>query len=184
MASCRRCGVSLPGRRQKCDACKAAAASGAVEEPTYVEPDPPEEAPDPTPAGLRSRGRALWSSLGVEVGTLHGELALEACRMADRLDELDRIVAGKGVLQLMKFRLDPDWWDGDGNQHVHVKVGFQSVLAEARQQQATFKALLVELAELAEGTPAAPTGQPAEPPPMSGLDQLAARRAEREQAAR
>lgn len=185
MASCRRCGVSLPGRRQKCDACKAATAKEAPQTDPSVDPDPPTETPDPVPAGLRARGRALWASLGLEVGTLHGELALEACRMADRLDELDRIVAGKGVLQLMKFRLDPDWWDGDGNQHVHVKVGFQSVLSEARQQQATFKTLLVELLEAAaQGAPAAPTGQPAEPPPMSGLDQLAARRAEREQAAR
>lgn len=184
MAACRRCGEQLPGRRQKCDACRAATAKGPTQaaEPTE---EFPSEVTTPVPAGLHARGRALWSTFGLEPGTPAGELALEVCRAADRLDELDRIVAGKGVLQLMRFRLDPDWWDDEGDRHVHVKVSFQSVLSEARGQQANFAALVAGLrAAIAEqGEKPGGTG-PTRPAPVSALDQLAARRAEREQASR
>jgi hypothetical protein len=55
------------------------------------------------------------------------------------------VIAGKGVLNLMQFRLGQPWWDDDREEHVHVTVGFQSVLAEARQQSIALKNLLVEL---------------------------------------
>jgi hypothetical protein len=94
--------------------------------------------------------------LGQSLATPAGQLALEACRTADRLDELDSVIAGKGVLNLMQFRTRSNgWWDDEGDHHVHIEVGFQSVLAEARQQQATFKALLVELG--LKSTPAQPS---------------------------
>jgi hypothetical protein len=136
-------------------------------------PDEPEsQAPGaPFPDGLHARGRLLWTALGQSLDTSAGQLALEACRTADRLEELDSVIAGKGVLNLMQFRTRGDgFWDADGDQHVHIEVGFQSVLAEARQQQATFKALLVELGM--KSTPARPASQSASP-----LDQLARRRA-------
>ncbi|HSV41498.1 MAG TPA: hypothetical protein VLI04_22230 [Nocardioidaceae bacterium] len=187
MAECR-CGAALAGRRRVCDACKAKPRKPAVPDSAAdvaAEPELPPTAP--VPAGLHPRGRALWDSLGQPQGTAAGELALEACRMADRLNELDRIIAGKGVLQLMKFRLDSVDWDETGEERIHVTVGFQAVLAEARHQQVALKDLLKEMraaAAAAQITPADSGEQsssgasPAEP---SGLDQLAARRAGREQ---
>lgn len=64
--------------------------------------------------------------------------------MADRLDELDRIIQGKGVLRLMRFRLEDVFEDADEKRTV-VEVKFNSVLAEARQQQNVLKQLLVAL---------------------------------------
>lgn len=136
MARCSRCGQDdLPPRRRVCDDCKASPRVSAPAE---------EIAPTPRPAGLRVRGSALWDSLDRPLDTAAGALALEACRIVDRLDDLDRIIAGKGVLDLMRFRLNPDWWDDDG-QHVQVTVKFDSVLAEARQQAGRLTALLDKL---------------------------------------
>lgn len=206
MAKCRRCAVPLEGRRQLCDSCKSAR-PGTAETVAHrkarktakpkspdatetAQADPADDAPHPAPDGLKVRGRQLWSSLDAETGTAYGDLALEACRMADRLEELDRIIAGKGVLQLMKFRLEDIHWDAKGDEHVHIKVGFQSVLMEARLQQATFKDLIKELramkaAALPRGAAAAPAapaaGVPAEPQ-ATGLDEFSQRRAQRVQA--
>ncbi len=90
------------------------------------------------PEGLHERGAALWASLGQKAGTPAGDLALEASRTADRLDELDRIIHGKGVLNLLSFRLSLNFTEGD-ERTVNVKVGFADVMAEARQQQMAFK---------------------------------------------
>lgn len=68
----------------------------------------------------------------------------EAARIADRLDELDRVIAGKGVLQLMRFRLHEHWGE-EGDRTVSVEVKFDSVLSEARQQAAVLRSLLVTL---------------------------------------
>lgn len=192
MAACLHCDSPLTGRRRVCDACKAMPKRqprGA--KPTTRVPEPAETLAlevesTPPPAGLHARGRALWADLGQKQGTLTGELALEACRMVDRLNELDRIVAGKGVLQLMKFRLDHVDFDDAGDQRIHVTVGFQSVLMEGRLQQTALKDVLKELrAAIAANTKtapaAAPGSSPATPAP-SPLDQLAARRVGREQA--
>jgi hypothetical protein len=137
-----------------------------------------------TPDGLHERGASLWKALGRDLTTADGVLALEACRLADRLDELDSIIAGKGVLNLMSFRLSLDLEDEvTGDRNIHAKVEFSSVLSEARQQQTTFKTLLESLAKTsaakpAKGSPAA-AGQPAEKK-GSPLDELARRRADRE----
>jgi hypothetical protein len=185
MAKCRRCDTVLEGRRQLCDPCKAArpgTAKTAKAESEQV--DQPAIAVVEHPPGLHRRGKLLWEDLGSTVGTAVGELALEMCRSVDRLDELDRIVAGKGVLQLMKFRLDDHWFDDDGDHHIHVKVGFQSVLMEARLQQGTFKDLLKEFRAVQavgkSGGSAAPA--PSAQPPATGLDEMSQRRAAREQA--
>lgn len=221
MANCRRCSTPLTGRRQLCDACKAQrpgtaetvaarkaagkkTAAKSPAKPTSPKKAPrktaskkaaPEQkapAPEPTyPPGLHVRGRQLWTDLGCATGTAVGDLALEMCRMVDRLDELDRIIAGKGVLQLMKFRLRDSaiTWDAEGDQHVHVTVGFQSVLTEARLQQATFKELLREFRAIqaltppkAGPTPAPSTGEPGTPGgpgQVTGLAEFASRRAGR-----
>jgi hypothetical protein len=101
---------------------------------------------DAIPAGLGVRGSRLWT----EITALHdldpAQTAVleESCRSADRLDELDSIIAGRGVLNLMQFRLKDDF-EGDDSREVHVEVTFNSVLAEARQQQTVFKQLLAAL---------------------------------------
>ncbi len=96
------------------------------------------------PEGLHERGAALWASLGQKAGTPAGDLALEASRTADRLDELDRIIHGKGVLNLLSFRLSLNFTEGD-ERTVNVKVDFADVMAEARQQQMAFKQMLSAL---------------------------------------
>jgi hypothetical protein len=105
------------------------------------------------PAGLGVRGLDVWEALS---GTdkVRNALALEAARLADRLDELDGIIQGKGVLNLMQFRLDLP--SGDGEPFV-VEVKFQSVLAEARQQQLAFANVLKALAAGGEASASRPT---------------------------
>lgn len=122
----------------------------------------------PAPEGLQERGVALWSALGQDVATPSGQLALEACRAADRLEDLDRVVRGEGVLELLTFRLQHVFNDEDGDRNVSVKVEFSNVLAEARQQQSNFKALLAELGVKAGAAPSRPVAAPASNP----LDEL------------
>lgn len=202
MARCQ-CGVELTGRRRKCDACKArpgkveaaptkkpaakkaSSKSQAKKRPARKAaakktlPAAPVQSPDPdeVPAGLHDRGRALWVTLGQKLDSPAGQIALESCRAADRLDELDSIIAGKGVLNLLAFRTHLDLEDMLADeQHLRITVGFQNVLAEARQQQANFRALLAEISDI---VPAAPKSPPASGPKKSPLDELAERRAKK-----
>lgn len=134
---------------------------------------------------LGKRGKKLFKSLAPE-GTSDATAALaeEAARIADRLDELDRIIAGKGVLDLMRFRLK-DLFSDEDDRNVSVEVRFDNVLSEARQQAAALNTLLKTL-----GLEAAPAAKPAPkagaaPTPAAGsggggMDDIAARRAERE----
>lgn len=103
------------------------------------------------PDGLGKRGSALWKSLGFDVDTPNGVMALEAARLADRLDELDSIIHGKGVLELMRFRI-PHAMDDQGT--VTVEVTFNNVLGEARQQQNVLRQMLVTLAAASDAVPA------------------------------
>lgn len=94
------------------------------------------------PSGLGERGLIVWEALksgddGRDV------LVVEAARLADRLDELDSIIQGKGVLNLMQFRvLDREFDEDAGQLDITVEVKFQNVLSEARQQQMAFAAVL------------------------------------------
>lgn len=109
--------------------------------------------------GLGERGKALWESLGHESpATAEGAMALEAARLVDRLEELDSIIQGKGVLELMQFRvLDAHMGDED-EKRLHVEVKFNNVLAEARQQQNVLRQMLATLAPSADvKTASAPT---------------------------
>jgi hypothetical protein len=95
-------------------------------------------------------------------------LLVEAARIADRLDDIDAIIAGNGVLDLLRFRLVDD----EGRV---AEVKFDNVMSEARQQAMAFRAILAQLgAEKFEA--GAKAGG-------SILDQLAERRAAREAAA-
>lgn len=104
-----------------------------------------------------------------------GVLALEACRAADRLEDLDAVVRGKGVVELLTFRLQHHFDDEAGDRNIVVKVEFGQVLAEARQQQAGLKALLESLG-VKGGAAAGKSAGPAPAPTRTALDELAARR--------
>ena len=127
--------------------------------------------------GLGERGKALWESLGHESpATADGAMALEAARLVDRLEELDSIIQGKGVLELMQFRvLDAHMGDED-EKRLHVEVKFNNVLAEARQQQNVLRQMLVTLAPPADAKTA--SAPPAAQPP-SVTDEFTKRRRER-----
>lgn len=90
------------------------------------------------------RGKRLWDEI-TEVHELSPEQRVvleEACRCADRLDQLDGIIAGRGVLELLRLR-HMDGQDTEDERHIVMTV--DGVLAEARQQQTVFKQLLAAL---------------------------------------
>ncbi|MCX4474824.1 hypothetical protein OOK41_31685 [Micromonospora sp. NBC_01655] len=98
------------------------------------------------PPDLGTRGRRVWQQVhdeGPELKPAERVLLEEACRTADRLDVLDRILRG-----------DEDSWmtfqamseDGDV-----VRVVLNNALAEARQQQVALKQLLAELRQSRAG---------------------------------
>jgi hypothetical protein len=96
-------------------------------------------------------------------------LVLEAARLADRLDELDNIIQGKGVLNLMQFRLD---FPENEDEPYTVEVKFQTPLAEARQQAIALTTILSKLAPA--DAAAKPSAVPA-PTNVTPLDRIKAR---------
>ena len=92
-------------------------------------------------------------------------LIVEAARIADRLDDLDSVIAGKGVLELLRFRLV----DHEGRV---AEVKFDGVLAEARQQATALRGVLAQLG--------VPKVEAAASERRSGVDQLRERRAARD----
>jgi hypothetical protein len=99
-------------------------------------------------------------------------MVLEAARTADRLDELDNIIQGKGVLNLMQFRLDLP--SGDDEPY-SVEVKFAAPLAEARQQATTLANILAKLSPADSKSAAAPAPVPSNLPsnvsPLQRLNQ-------------
>lgn len=127
--------------------------------------------------GLGERGKALWESLGHESpATADGAMALEAARLVDRLEELDSIIQGKGVLELMQFRVLNAHMGDEDEKRLVVEVKFNNVLAEARQQQNVLRQMLVTLAPPAD---AKATAAPAAAQPSSVTDEFTKRRRER-----
>lgn len=127
------------------------------------------------PAGLGERGIALWEAMSGDDVTRNA-LVLEAARIADRLDELDNIIQGKGVLNLMQFRLHLDELDEDGDRNINVEVKFAAPLSESRQQAIAFATILSKLApvEAAAKPAAAPAAAPVAAN-VTPLDRLKAR---------
>lgn len=124
------------------------------------------------PASLGERGAALWERLSTG-DPLVDALALEIARTADRLDEMDNIIQGKGVLNLMQFRLT-ELPSEDGDPYT-VEVKFNAVMSEAKGQQAILATLVSKYeATAAKGAPAARGGAvPAElPDNVSPLDRI------------
>lgn len=119
------------------------------------------------PKGLGKRGQSLWVSLGESSGTPGGELALEACRMADRLDAMDEAIKAKGIVELLRFRSMLGSGDGTDDEPVKVEVHFDRVLGESRQLADAFRQALVTLGVKASAPAPAKKG---------GVDELKARR--------
>lgn len=127
------------------------------------------------PPGLGERGLVLWEELSGKEAARNA-LALEAARLADRLDELDNIIQGKGVLNLMQFRVLNREIDDDGTLDINVEVKFQNVFAEARQQAIAFATILSKLAPVE--SVAKPKAAPAAVPVganVTPLDRIKAR---------
>ena len=97
------------------------------------------------PEGLETGGRALWSAIEDEHELDATQLVQleEACRAKDRLDAFDSIIQGKGVLELMKFRVQG--LSGDDDRHMTVEVKFDSVITNANATANLMKQLLAAL---------------------------------------
>lgn len=114
---------------------------------------------------LGERGLNLWNQMTSTwtPSPLHAEMLLEACRMLDRLDRLDRQLRGEDWL---RFYVRDD-------AGAEVAVYVDKALTEARELQTAFKALATELVKVAGA---------AEPKQKGGgvlndlADELAARR--------
>lgn len=115
--------------------------------------------------GFEDSGRQLWEAVtaAASLGPLQMPLLVEACRIADRLDVLDRQLHGHDWL---RFRHDESG--------AEVTVYVDRVLAEAREQATALKGIVAELTK--------PGAQPKTASVKKGggvLADLAARRAAR-----
>lgn len=117
-------------------------------------------------------GSELVSALSNGEDLARHALAVEAGRIVQRLDELDSIIQGKGVLELMQFRLNESFEDDGDERTLNVSVKFDSVLGEARQQANVLRQVLVSLG-LGSAEPAEKVER------SSVLDELAKLRAAR-----
>jgi hypothetical protein len=127
------------------------------------------------PSGLGERGMSLWQAMAT-ADVPRNALVLEAARTADRLDELDNIIQGKGVLNLMQFRVLDREVDDDGSVNINVEVKFNAVMAEARQQAVAFSNILTKLtpSDSKQVAPPVPAPVPTDlPDNVSPLQRLA-----------
>lgn len=99
------------------------------------------------PEGLQAGGRALWDAItdahvldAVQIVNL-----TEACRLKDRLDDMDRIVHGKGVLELLRFRRMDRNGDGSPEEPVVIEVKFDDVIGKANATANQMKQMLAAL---------------------------------------
>lgn len=112
------------------------------------------------------RGALLWAAMneGRGLSPTHVVLLEEACRMADRLDQLDASLSGAAFLEVET--------SDSGVAEVVVDRG----LVEARLQETAFKGVVAELRQALEaaGTNA---GAPPAPTPLAGGDNVVSLRA-------
>jgi hypothetical protein len=105
-------------------------------------------------------------------------LLLQACRLADRLDQLDMLARGDAASWARIVERDV-MRDGD------LELVIDKALSEERQQALALKQLLAELRTARGAAPGKPAGQPGTPTANGGaaddddVDQLARRRAAR-----
>src|SRR5512139_3725051 len=90
------------------------------------------------PSGLGAKGRRLWREMHevAEFNPAERVVLEEACRIADRLDRLDQVLAGdaSGWMRLKASQ--------DGTE---VTVTLDNALSEARQQANVLKQLIASL---------------------------------------
>jgi len=123
---------------------------------------------------LSAAGSQLWRDMSQGLAPMHRVLLLEACRIADRLDKLDRKLRGE----------DRDWLTlqlpEDGSIAVVV---VDKALSEARQQATALKQIVAELRQttaVKQGKPV-PSRQPSTAGGTGGsLSDLTARIAQRD----
>jgi hypothetical protein len=91
------------------------------------------------------RGTALYAALTPlrEYNALEVVMVEELCRMADRLEAINELVANKGVANLLHLRRMDDF--GDEHGEPTIKVTIDAVLAEGRQLQLAFQRMSVAL---------------------------------------
>ena len=125
--------------------------------------------------GLGARGQAFYQAVvGDSVpNPAQQALIVEGARMADRLEALNDIIRGKGVLELMHFRVRHAV---DDSGVVSVELSVDSVLSECRQLQLAFERVAKSLNVSVGAIPAAQ-------PKGDVSDDLAAKRAARRSAA-
>ena len=95
---------------------------------------------------LGARGREIWDSAETGDPAIDA-LVLEAARTADRLDEINRVIEGRGVLDLLQFRdidvqgtlEDPDV------RTINVTIRADGLLSEARQQASALNGLVTRI---------------------------------------
>lgn len=90
---------------------------------------------------LGSRGIAYRDSFigdAADVPAAKQQLVVEGARMADRLEKMNDIIAGKGVVELLQFRLKQPM---DEQGLVTVEMSIDNIMGEARQLQAAFERL-------------------------------------------
>jgi len=96
------------------------------------------------PTGLRAGGQKLWKAIDADHELDAPQLVQleEACRAKDRLDQLDDILAGRGVLELLHFR---SMLTEYGEDERHITVTVDGVLAQANTTANLMKQLLAAL---------------------------------------
>lgn len=97
-----------------------------------------------TPRRLRERGQALWKKLDLEINTPEGVLGEEACRIADRIDQIFDLMDGgddEAIIREITVKIK-DYFPAateDGDVHIHVRL--TDLQGELRQQQALLRQL-------------------------------------------
>jgi hypothetical protein len=120
---------------------------------------------DVDPHGLGFRGYDLWVTMrGESLEPARKVLLVEACRVVDRLERIDRMIRGDLVewMGLLSTRDD-----------TVVTIVMNNLLVEARQQQNTLRGIMAELRQSIGKADVQTEGE------VSLIDQLAKRRADR-----
>lgn len=97
------------------------------------------------PESLSAGGRTLWAAVteAHELDIMQFVQLEEACRAKDRLDEFDSIIRGKGVLNLMRFRLHDSF--GEDSRYATVDVKFDAVITQANATANLMKQLIAAM---------------------------------------
>ena len=97
------------------------------------------------PDGLAAGGSNLWREItrDHDLNAVQLVQLTEACRMKDRLDDMASVIEGKGVLNLMRFRLEMDEMLDDPAATVTVK--FDAVIERANATANAMKQLLAAM---------------------------------------